>query len=80
MFTNSTGFSMFLSIPFYKTYIKRMDDATIKEGIQPAKAIAEKNKNPFVVSSVKGILKEMKSAAKGEELQKEIQTAIDSLK
>lgn len=80
LFTNSTGFSMFLSIPYYKTYIKRMDDATIKEGIEPAKALASKNKNPFVSNSIKGVLKEMKTAAKSEELQKEIQTAIDSIK
>jgi len=80
LFTNSTGFSMFLSIPYYKTYIKRMDDATIKEGIEPAKALATKNKNPFVSNSVKGVLKEMKTAAKSEDLQKEIQTAIDSIK
>lgn len=57
-----------------------MDDATIKDGIEPALGIAKKSSNPFVTNSVKGILKEMKSAAKSEELQKEIQTAIDSLK
>jgi len=80
MFSNSSGFSMFLSIPYYKTYIKRMDDATIKDGIEPVKMLAAKNKNVFVSNSVKGILKEMKTAAKSEDLQKEIQTAIDSIK
>ena len=79
-FNRGSGFSLFFIIPQYKTYIKRMDDATIKDGIEPALGIAKKSSNPFVTNSVKGILKEMKSAAKSEELQKEIQTAIDSLK
>lgn len=79
-FTRGSGFSLFFIIPQYKTYIKRMDDATIKDGIEPALGIAKKSSNPFVTNSVKGILKDMKSAAKSEDLQKEIQTAIDSLK
>lgn len=80
LFSKNSGFSMFIAVPFYKTYIKRMDDVTIKEGVEPALNIAKKAKNPFVGNSVKSILKEMKSAAKSEELQKEIQAAIDSLK
>lgn len=80
VFTRSSGFSMFLIIPHYKNYIKRMDDATIKNGIEAAKSIASKSKSPFVANSVKGILNEMKSAAKSEELKAEIQGAIDSIK
>lgn len=80
VFTRNTGFSLFLIIPQYKNYIKRMDDVTIKEGIEPAKGIAAKSKSPFVGNSVKGVLKEMKAAAKSEELKAEIQAAIDSIK
>ncbi len=79
-FTRNTGFSLFLIIPHYKNYIKRMDDITIKDGIEPAKSIASKSKSPFVANSVKGVLKEMKTAAKSTELQAEIQTVIDSIK
>ncbi len=79
-FTRSSGFSLFLLIPHYKTYIKRMDDSVIKEGIQPAKEIATRANNTFVSNSVKSILKEMKTTAKTEELKAEIQEAIDSIK
>jgi hypothetical protein len=79
-FTRSSGFSLFLLIPHYKTYIKRMDDSVIKEGIQPAKDIATRANNTFVSNAVKIILKEMKTSAKTEELKAEIQEAIDSIK
>jgi hypothetical protein len=80
VFTRNAGFSLFLIIPHYKNYIKRMDDTTIKNGIESIKSIASKSKSPFVANSVKGVLKEMKTAAKSTELQEEIQGAIDSIK
>lgn len=79
-FSRSSGFSLFLLIPHYKTYIKRMDDAVIKEGIQPAKEIATRSGNAFAANAVKSVLKEMKATAKSEELKAEIQSAIDSIK
>jgi aminopeptidase N len=79
LFTTKTNFTLFLLMPHYKNYLKRMDDEVIRKGLQPVADIAKISSNVFVQNAVKNALKDMKSYAKSEELKQEIQVAIDKL-
>lgn len=79
-FDRSSGSILFFIGSHYKTYIKRMDDETIKQGVEPLMNFLKKSSSAFVANSVKSVLKEMLSAADSEELKAELQTAINSIK
>ncbi len=79
IFERKSGFGLFFIIPQYKIYIKRQNDDTIKEGIKAISVSAKNTTNTFVRNSLKGILRDMKSTAKSEELKGEIQREIDGL-
>ncbi len=74
-----TNFTLFLIMPHYKAYIKRMDDEVIKNGVQTVFNVSKNTTNTFALNAIKGVLKEMKNTAKAEELKQEIQTMIDKL-
>jgi aminopeptidase N len=74
-----TNFTLFLIMPHYKAYIKRMDDEVIKTGVQAVADVSKNTTNTFAINAIRGVLKEMKNTAKAEELKQEIQTMIDKL-
>ncbi len=79
IFERKSGFGLFFVVPHYKNFIKRMDDETIKVGLSAIVTSAKNTTNTFVRNSLKGIMRDMKSTAKSEELKTEIQKAIDEL-
>ena len=79
IFERKSGFGLFFIVPHYKTFIKRMDDETIKAGSTVIATSAKNTTNTFVRNSLKGIMRDMKSTAKSEELKTEIQKSIDEI-
>lgn len=79
IFERKSGFGLFFIVPQYKIYIKRQSDETIKEGLKAIVESAKNTTNTFVRNSLKGLLKDMKSTAKSEELKGEIQREIEGI-
>jgi aminopeptidase N len=77
--SRKSGFSIFFIVPHYKTYIKRMEDETIKAGMMAISESAKNTTNTFVRNSLKGILRDMKSTVKSDSLKDEIQKEIDAI-
>ena len=74
----ATGFDAIYILPYYKIYIKKMDDATIRTSLPTLKEIGTTASAAFVKSSVKMVLKEAQSATKDETLKKEIDETINA--
>ena len=74
----SSGFDAVFILPYYKNYIKKMDDETIKSSLPTIKELALSANNGFIKSSVKMVLKEAQSATKDEVLKKEIEDIVNS--
>lgn len=74
----SSGFDAVFILPYYKNYIKKMDDETIKNSLPSLKEVAMSSNAGFIKTSVKMVLKEAKSASKDEALKKEIDDIINS--
>lgn len=74
----ATGFDAIYILPYYKIYIKKMDDATIRTSLPTLKEIGTTASAAFVKSSVKMVLKEAQSATNDETLKKEIDETINA--
>lgn len=74
----ATGFNAVFILPYYKTYIKKMDDETIKNSLITLSEIGTSSNAAFIKSSVKMVLKEAQSTTKDEILKKEIEEIINT--
>lgn len=75
----ATGFNSVFILPFYRTYLKKMDDATIKAALPTLKEIGNSTNMAFVKSTLKMTLKDAQSTSKDESLKKEIDEIINAL-
>lgn len=75
----SSGFNSVFILPYYRAYLKKMDDATIKAALPTLNELGNSTKIGFVKSNVKMTLKDAQSTSKDESLKKEIDEIINSL-
>ncbi len=78
-FKRTTGYGPLLVYPFYKIYLKRMNDQTIKEGVDVIKTLASNATITIIESSTKSILADMLSYAKSDELRLYIKNAMSEI-
>lgn len=78
-FERTSGYAPLFVLPYYKTYIKRMDDESIKQGALVMKNMALAATMTFVENSTKSILGEMLNSAKSEETKAYIRSLMDEL-
>jgi aminopeptidase N len=82
-FERSSGLTPIYVLPLYKMYLKRMDDETIKKGVDVMKVMVESTTVSFVESSAKSVIAEGLANADKEETKtyiKEVMNQLDKKK